>query len=87
MRVMVEDMRRAADLPLWAKASIGILGFMLLLPFIVPVLSLMLLVAVPVIVGFSPWLRFKPLPGVADREQETQPLEHEQQAAPVHAHA
>ena len=87
MRVMVEEMRRAAGLPLWAKASIGIVGFMLLLPFIVPVLSLMLLAAIPVIVGFSPWLWLKSSPGGADREQAKQPTEHEQRAAAVHAHA
>jgi hypothetical protein len=50
---------RHLGLPLWAKACMTLMGFLLLLPFVVPALSLMLLAAIPVIVGFIPWLAFQ----------------------------
>lgn len=53
------NVKQDLDLPLWAKGCMGALGFFLLVPFVVPALSLMLLSAIPVVVGFIPWLAFR----------------------------
>jgi hypothetical protein len=48
-------MNESPDLPLWVKISIGLAGSFLLLPFVMPAVSLMLLAALPVFVVFVPW--------------------------------
>lgn len=91
---MSKNTTQGAELPVGVKACIAVLGSFLLLPFVLPAASLLLLAAAPIIMCFVPWVSLslftvRPKREVdADRPAPSQP--REQVPAPhhpAHAHA